>query len=266
MSPVKGVRRWTGVAAAIVALACLCGAASEATAQNRSRNRPRRSIFNDQGGRWDDFGWTIQQLQRDRLSSQEEMNREAGRQVRRNELEQERQAAGEERADYFDALLEASRASLRAPQGAYYRKPGWVSTDPPGPEVERVSVGGVPYLYERGVFWLPQGDRQLAVTPPIGAIVTQAPPAAYPVAAGQEELLYSFGGFYRPRTGGYEVVRPAAGVIVSYVPDGYTVEQPPGGAVYRFGEIAFKPVFVQGVLLYRVAAEAAAPAGGSGAR
>lgn len=243
----------TGIAVAILAIAWQSGSSPpDALAQSRARSRDSGSPFSDDWGRWDDFNRTLLQMQRESLSSQEEQNREAGRQLRREELQQERKAASAEREAYFDALLEASRASLRAPQGAYYRKPGWVSADPPGPDTQRITVGGATYLYDRGVFWYPQGSQHIVVTAPLGAVVAEPPPAAYSVATAAGELLYSFGAFYRQREAGFEVVNAAPGTVVSYVPDGYTVEQVQGAAVYRMGESLFKPVFIQGVLLYTV--------------
>ncbi len=258
MKPIGRACRLAGALAALLALAGQgLFTPADSLAQSRSRariqSRPERgSLLSDDWGRWDDFNRTLLQMHRESISSQEEQSREAGRQIRREEVRQERMAASEEHEAYLDALLEASRASLRAPAGAYYRKPGWLSAEPPGPESQRVSAGGVSYIYDRGVFWLPQGAQYIVVTAPPGALVAEPPPAAYPVTAGETELLYSFGTFYRKVDTGYEVVKPAAGTLVSYVPDGYTVEQAGDATVFRYGEILLKPVFVQGILLYTV--------------
>ena len=39
---------------------------------------------------------------------------------------------------------------------------------------------------------------------------------------------------------------------VFYLPDGYSQEKVKGVGLYRFGDILFKPVFIQGVLAYQV--------------
>ena len=39
-----------------------------------------------------------------------------------------------------------------------------------------------------------------------------------------------------------------------YLPDGYTREKLGESDVYRFGDTLFKPVFVQGLLIYQVVA------------
>jgi hypothetical protein len=119
---------------------------------------------------------------------------------------------------------------------------------------QSVTVGGIGYLYDHGVFWMLPGPPYVVVTPPLGAVVAALPAAAYPVHSATGSLFYYFGGFYEPKGGAFEVVRPPAGTLVSYLPDGYQQEQSPkGGTLYTFGPMAFKPVFVQGVLVYRVA-------------
>jgi len=123
----------------------------------------------DWGDAWEDYNRTILQMQRESISSQEEQAREAGRQQRRDEIQQDRDKAAVEREAYFDAILEASQASLRAPRGVYYRKPGYSSADPPGPAATAVEVGGMPYLYDQGIFWLQQGSDYIVVTAPVGA-------------------------------------------------------------------------------------------------
>ena len=201
---------------------------------------------------WEDYNRTLLQLQREAISSQEEQAREAGRAVRRDELEQSRGKSAAEREAYFDSVIEASQASLRAPRGVYYRKPGYASPDPPGERAESVEIGGIPYLYDQGIFWLQQGTDYLVVTAPAGAVVGALPRGAVPVPGGGASLWYFFGTFFARSDGGYTVVRPPAGVNVYYLPDGYTTEKAGGADVYRFGETLFKPVFIQGVLAYQV--------------
>src|SRR5512139_3390964 len=66
------------------------------------------------------------QLELERLRSQEEEKREAGRERRRAELERERNANVKDREALSGAILESSEAALRAPQGVFYRMPGFI--------------------------------------------------------------------------------------------------------------------------------------------
>jgi hypothetical protein len=204
---------------------------------------------------WEDYNRTLLQMQRESISSQEEQAREAGRSARRDELEKSREKSAQEREAYFQAILEASQASLRSPRGVYFRKPGYSSAEPPGPAAAVVEVGGVPYLYDQGIFWLHQGTDYLVVTAPAGAIVGTLPRGAARIPFRGETYWYFFGTFFAGSDGRYAVVRPPGGLTVFYLPDGYAREQAGGADVYRFGETLFKPVFVQGVLAYQVVAD-----------
>jgi hypothetical protein len=201
---------------------------------------------------WDDYLDTILRMQRESIASQEEQAREAGRAVRRDELEKIRAKSAEEREAYFDAIIETSQASLRAPRGVYYRKPGYTSAEPPAAEAPVVEVGGTPYVYDQGIFWLQQGTNYLVVTAPVGAVVGALPPGAVRVLSGNEPHWYFFGAFFAQSSGAYTVVRPPTGLTVFYLPDGYTREKAGGIDLFRFGDTLFKPVFIQGVLAYQV--------------
>jgi hypothetical protein len=207
--------------------------------------------FDDGFGGLDDYGWTLQQMQRESIASQEEQVREAGRAVRREELEKSREQQSAESRAYYESLLEASRAALRAPQGAYYRKPGSTSAEAPA-NAQPVEAGGAGYLYDQGIFWLLPGPPFIVVVPPYGAVVDALPAGAYRVAARPPARHYFFGAFFEEKAGKYEVVKPAAGTMVSYLPDGYQIEQTAGATLFRYGQTLFKPVFVQGVLVYQV--------------
>lgn len=204
---------------------------------------------------WDDYNRTLLQLQREMISSQEEAAREAGRTLRRDELEKDREKDSAEREAYFDAVISSSQAALRAPRGAYYRKPGYSSPDPPGAGAQTVEVGGIPFEYDQGIFWIRQGTDYLVVTAPFGAVVRTLPRGAVRVPAGDRVFWYFFGTFFAESGDAYSVVKPPPGLTVYYLPDGYTREKSGGADVYRFGETLFKPIFVQGVLAYQVVAD-----------
>jgi hypothetical protein len=256
-TPGSSRRGWRGPAAALVrgialVLAVVLPARVDAADDRRGTVVAEHDWDDDWADAWEDYNRTILQMQREAISSQEEQAREAGRAARRQELEQSREKSAAEREAYFDALIEASQASLRAPRGIYYRKPGYTSADPPGEAARTVEVGGIPYIYDQGVFWIPQATDYLVVTAPVGAVVGALPRGAVPAPGGGMALWYFFGTFFARGEGGFAVVRPPAGVTVYYLPDGYRVEKAGGADVYRFGDTVFKPVFIQGVLAYQV--------------
>lgn len=199
----------------------------------------------------DDYGFTIRQMQRESIASQEEQIREAGRERRRDEVEQLREQQSSERQEFFQSVMEASQAALRAPRGAYYRKPGESSQDAPA-NAQSVEVGGIGYLYDRGVFWMLPGPPFIVVTAPYGAVVDTLPAGAYRIPGKEASRHYYFGVFFEERGGRFEVIKPPAGTLVSYLPDGYRQELVQGTTRYIFGPTHFKPVFVQGVLVYQV--------------
>lgn len=199
----------------------------------------------------DDLGLTILQMQREAIASQEEQAREAGRVRRREEVEQLQQQQSSEHEEYFQAVLEASQAALRAPRGAYYRKPGESTQEAP-PTAQPLEIGGVGYLYDMGIFWLTPGPPFIVVTAPFGAVVDKLPAGAYRIVGKDVPRYYYFGTFFQEKDGKYEVVKPQAGTLVSYLPDGYQSEEVQGTRLYTFGSTHFKPVFVQGVLVYQV--------------
>lgn len=242
-----------GVASPLAGLAADADATGVLVAEHRSDWNT--DWDDDFGDAWEDYNRTILQMQRESISSQEEQSREAARQQRRTEIQQDREKDAAEREEYFDAILEASQASLRAPRGAYYRKPGYASADAPAPATSTaVEVGGMPYIYDQGIFWLQQGADYVVVTAPAGATVTALPRGAVRVPPKDAALWYFFGTFFAEKAGAYTVVRPPAGVVVYYLPDGYTREKLGESDVYRFGDTLFRPVFVQGLLIYQVVA------------
>jgi hypothetical protein len=201
---------------------------------------------------WDDYNRTLLQLQRESLSSQEEQAREAGRVRRRDEIQKNQEKSATEHEAYFGAILEDSQAALRAPQGVYYRKPGYSAAESPGPDARTVEVGGLAYVYDQGIFWLHPGSSYIVVTAPVGAVVDRLPQGVTRIASRPGPVWYFFGTFFGEKGGAYEVIKPAAGSTVFYLPDGYSQENAKGVGLYRFGDVLFKPVFIQGVLAYQV--------------
>jgi len=219
----------------------------------RSFNDNRNPSWNDSwDDGWDDYNRTMMQMQRESIASREEQAREAGRVKRRDEVEKTQQKAAAEHEAYFDAILAESQAALNAPAGVFYRKPGYTAADGPGAGAQAVEVGGIPYAYDQGIFWLHRGNSYVVVTAPAGAIVPAVPAGANRMSLKTGPAWYFFGTFFREKDGAYEIFKPPAGLTVFYLPDGYTQEAVKGVGLYRFGEVLYKPVFIQGILAYQV--------------
>jgi hypothetical protein len=201
---------------------------------------------------WDDYNQTLIRMQRESISSQEEQAREAGRERRREEIEQSQEKSSLEHEAYFDAILEDSQAALKAPPGVYYRKPGYSAAEGPSGVAVTVEAGDRTYLYDQGIFWMQQGTRFIVVTAPVGAVVDRLPQGVTRVQTRPAPVWYFFGTFFGEKGGAFEVIKPAPGLTVFYLPDGYSQGQQKGAGLYRFGDILFKPVFIQGVLAYQV--------------
>ena len=201
---------------------------------------------------WDDYNQTILRMQRESISSQEEQAREAARARRRDEIETQQEKSSAEHEAYFDAILAESQAALKSPVGIYYRKPGYSAAEVPGGNPVTVEVGGFTYHYDQGIFWLQQGSTSIVVTAPVGAVVDKLPQGVTRIQSKPKPIWYFCGAFFGEKDGAYEVLKPAAGLTVFYLPDGYTQENVNGAGLYRFGDIRFKPVFIQGVLAYQV--------------
>jgi hypothetical protein len=206
----------------------------------------------------DDWGWDSwpawqSDMQRESIAAQEEAARLPGREKRRDEVEKEQEKQSAEHEAYFSSVLEASQAALKAPAGAYYRIPGYLSADAPKSGAKSIDVGGLTYFYDQGIFWLQQGTQYIVVPAPVGAVVDGLPAAATKVPATKGPVWYYFGTFFEQKGGAYQVIHPPAGLIVFYVPEGYTQETVKGVTLLKFGDTYFKPVFIQGVLFYKVA-------------
>jgi hypothetical protein len=212
------------------------------------------AAWDDWGGGYDSgyggYGWA--DAQDDRESS-EEAAREAGREKRREEVEQKKAAASAEHAAYTDAIIEASKASVQAPRGVYYRKPGFTSGEAPGSGAQVIEEAGVKLFYEQGIFWVKQGTQYVVIAGPPGVVVDTLPAATTKVATKTAgEYGYFFGTFFQRKGKQFVVVVPPAGLNVTYLPDGYETKGSAEAPMYAVGKINFKPVFVFGVLVYQV--------------
>ena len=202
---------------------------------------------------WGDSGWDdAEQMQENAQEFQAEQDREAARSVRRGEVEEEKKQRSAETQEYYAALYDASKASLGAPKGIYYRKPGWTSSDAPPANAQSVSAGQFNLIYDNGVFWAQRANDYIVVIPPVGVVVDKLPKGVRAGRTKEGVIFYFFGVFFKGKDGKYQVVKPPAGTFVTYLPDGYTQETSKGGTIFKFGEIAFKQNYMQGVLVYSV--------------
>jgi Ni/Co efflux regulator RcnB len=211
------------------------------------------AAWSDYGGGYGSSygGWDVDQ-QEDREWAQEDA-REAGREKRRDEVVAQQAADSAEHAANTDAIIEASKASVQAPRGVYYRKPGFISGEAPGSGAQVIEEAGVKVFYEQGIFWVKQGTQYVVIAAPVGVVVDTIPAATTKVATRTAgEYGYFFGTFYQRQEKKFVIVKPPAGLNVTYLPDGYETKGTKEATLYAFGTITFKPVFVMGVLVYQV--------------
>ena len=140
------------------------------------------AAWDDWGGYDSGYGGYDYFDAQDARESAEESAREAGREKRREEVEQKKAANAAEHAAYTDAIIEASKASVQAPRGVYYRKPGFISGEAPGSGAQVIEESGVKVFYEQGIFWVKQGTQYVVIAAPYGVVVDTIPAATTRVA------------------------------------------------------------------------------------
>jgi len=200
-----------------------------------------------------DWGWDDGEDQ----AWAEESAREAGREKRREEVEQKKAADSAYREEYVAEIMSASKASLNAPKDVFYRKPGWKSNDAPPPTAQTVTAdvkgGQIAIIYDQGIFWLPRGSEYVVVVPPLGVVVDKLPPGVRgQPTKDQGVIYYFFGTFFKAKGDKYEVIKPPTGTFVGYLPDGYVQEGEEADPTFKFGPISYKQVFVAGQIAYQV--------------
>ena len=195
-------------------------------------------------------------LQREAISAQDEARREQGREVRRREIAEDLERSEREFLESQEALRRASRASLGAPRGAYYRRPGSVVTALPAGH-EAFEVEGAGYRYFEGIFFRDDPRGHVAVTAPAGAAVAAIPGSALEIMHDGATYYYYFGTFFTRTGERFTVSKPPEGAVVPYLPDGYRTDRADGTVIYSFGGVNYRPLYRDGVLVYA----ASGPAG-----
>jgi hypothetical protein len=190
-------------------------------------------------------------LQDQSISASEEVRREEGRKLRREEVEEDVKAREEAFLESQEAVRSASWAAERTPRGAYYRRPGSrTSSLPRGHQV--VDVGGASYYFYEGIFFKEEAGGYVAVTAPAGARIGSLPAGRLRISHDSSFYHYYFGSFFSETDGAFTVVYPPAGLLVPYLPDGYFTEHREGLLHYVFGGVAYRPFYAEGVLVFSV--------------
>jgi hypothetical protein len=188
------------------------------------------------------------------ISAAEEARREVARAKRRDELEAQRKVYEKDYLASQQAIRDASRAASNAPREYYFRKPGYTTTTLPPGKIE-IEADGKKYFYVTGIFYRQIDAKTFIVVPaPVGAKVGSLPEGSQSafLDGKASTYLYYFGAFFAEKDGAYEVVQPAAGTVVGYVPDGYQQTEEGDTVRYEFGGLRFKPVILGQSVVYQV--------------
>jgi len=118
---------------------------------------------------------------------------------------------------------------------------------------ESINAGGSSYAYSKGVFYQQQGSQWVVVPAPIGARVKERPAAASLISYHGGSYFYYNGAFFawNSSENAAFVVKPPAGITVTYVPETATQETRDGQKVYVYGGNTFRPAFRGMTLIYQ---------------
>ena len=114
----------------------------------------------------------------------------------------------------------------------------------------RLSVGGMPFFYDDGIYFQFEGGDYLEVYPPIGAVVQELPDGAIEIDAEGVIYYYAGGAFYVRQDNGFIIVPPPIGVSVPELPPGAGQVSIGGSVAFQFNGIYFRPVFIGGATHY----------------
>ena len=200
---------------------------------------------------WDSA--SVRSMQSRAQAHANETRREQQRQVNRTALQERRSDFKSDFVASQRAIRAGARAASRAPRGPFFRRPGFTTSNL-GARAVKMEVGGTNFFYDRGMFFRQLPNQYIVVPAPIGAVV-DALPEGTGAALYNDDLdtyFYHFGTFFVRDGERYKVVAPPPGIIVGYVPDGYTEIYVGEGIHYRFGDITFESVFLNGNVLFQV--------------
>jgi hypothetical protein len=114
----------------------------------------------------------------------------------------------------------------------------------------QLTVNGLPYFCDDGIYYQQVGDDYQEVYPPVGADIQDLPDGAIEVDAENSVYYYAGGAFYVQQDGGYVIVPAPIGVIVPELPPGAVQTSVGGWLAYQFNGTYYQPQFVDGVTQY----------------
>lgn len=194
-------------------------------------------------------------------------NRQENRQDAREKHQENRKEAREDWQDYRDNVRE-DRQDFYDDYGYWgWRNDGWygfgaglligaaIVSLPRHYEV--VYVGGSPYYYYGGIYYVdvPAGGYEV-VQAPISAVVEAPPEDCEVVTAGDETFCYYYGSFYfyNESQKTYQIVAAPAGATVSYLPEGYKINTVDGvNKYFTYAGVTYRPSFAGNHVVYIVA-------------
>ena len=117
-----------------------------------------------------------------------------------------------------------------------------------------VIVGGGTYYYHGGVYYQQGPSGYVVIGGPIGARVTVLPTGYSMVPVGPTTYYYYYGNYYRYDSVAlvYIVIAAPQGAIVPVLPNGYSEVYVNRETLYVVGEVSYRPVYRDGVLVYVV--------------
>jgi hypothetical protein len=114
-----------------------------------------------------------------------------------------------------------------------------------------LSIGGLPYFYNDGVYYQQAGEGYNEIYPPVGADITQPPDGAEQIVAGAMIYYYAGGAFYQQQPDGtFAIVPTPIGVVVPDLPPGAVQVSVNGTVAYQFNGVYYEPIFLNGVTQY----------------
>ncbi|GEM_PF-3000849 len=115
-----------------------------------------------------------------------------------------------------------------------------------------VSYKGTKYVAAGGVYYRPQGNRYVIVTPPRGLYVTVLP-AGFSTVYVSDICYYSCGGvYYQAKDEGYVVVEAPVGALVPSIPKEAREIIIDGKTYYEFEGVQYLAVVHEDTVWYKV--------------
>ncbi len=117
-----------------------------------------------------------------------------------------------------------------------------------------ISIGGLLYYYQAGIYYRRHDMGYLVVPAPIGATITNLPIGYTSVDVKGRPYFYYYGTFYKhdPERNRYVIVSAPIGAVVPTIPAGHTTVYLHGVEHYVIGRTYFRPLYHDADLMYEV--------------